>query len=351
MTWFLRLQLKKKLKAIAKNYGVKFSAFALAFGVLLFLPMSASAEEITEPLYYNPSVVVWYDDSDTSNDGFDVNAVTLSPTVNAWMITPSFPSSAPNKIGYLSSAIVSRRLSGEDSFCVRIGGIYDTTIANGYSFPTFRLTFTDHQYTPQDPLTCSAALSAVLTTGLDGSDVVEYHRYYWSFDYNSTIPEWEYLIAEATQGLRDSGYITSDEQILAITDITARYFVYDSLGFSPVDREWSPRFEIEYPLFTRAVLRYTNVSLRVNNAYNDGYSKGFEVGENNGFESGYDEGYRDGEAISDFSGVDWLLNIFDALLSFELLRFGDASLSIGTVIGTVLFVPLVIWFLKLFAGG
>lgn len=81
------------------------------------------------------------------------------------------------------------------------------------------------------------------------------------------------------------------------------------------------------------------------------YLRGKQDGEAIGYENGYDVGLAEGIESANVSLVGWLLNSLDSLFDFELIRFGYTSLTIGNIVTVALCVPLLLWFLKLFAGG
>lgn len=99
--------------------------------------------------------------------------------------------------------------------------------------------------------------------------------------------------------------------------------------------------------------------------YLDGYDIGYGEGEENGFidglasgeEIGYDKGYDKGYEQGKYDGygdkpIKWLLDILDSIFDFKLIRFTESSaLTVGSIITVSLCVPILLWFLKLFAGG
>lgn len=94
--------------------------------------------------------------------------------------------------------------------------------------------------------------------------------------------------------------------------------------------------------------------------YESGYDYGLEYGKEVGYKSGYvvgkedgyNEGYQEGkESVNSFNPITWLLRALDSVFEFNVIRIGSFALSVGDIIGVSLLVPLLLWFLKLFAGG
>ena len=75
----------------------------------------------------------------------------------------------------------------------------------------------------------------------------------------------------------------------------------------------------------------TEVNSDISNLYNYGYSKGYQNGDG-GF--GGDYGF-------------WLVNAVGGFMNLELFP----NFKIGGILSTIVSIPLVVWFLKLFAGG
>lgn len=80
----------------------------------------------------------------------------------------------------------------------------------------------------------------------------------------------------------------------------------------------------------------------------EGYEDGYEAGSEAGYEDGYEAGRND---VTGFNPIKWLLRCLDSVFEFNVIRIGNFALSVGDIIGVSLLVPLLLWFLKLFAGG
>ena len=88
--------------------------------------------------------------------------------------------------------------------------------------------------------------------------------------------------------------------------------------------------------------------------YLDGYDVGYTYGYTDGSADGYDYGYTDGENKA-LTNTNWLTRIADTILSLKVLRYGqgeaEVALTVGHILGVLVVVPVLVWFLKLFAGG
>lgn len=338
----------------------------MAILLSVFIPITASAQELDTVDWYNPETIAY---TYYPEDGMYADPTVLTnvgvPGQNSggWNTYVAEGNYARNQIEELRTE---RSLRAGDYAKITIAGLYDTSIETDYSFPRVAYRFDVPNYDPSVPVKVSESVTAVLVTGYPNSDVVEYHSYTWTVTSSYGDIDWSELITEAEDTLRITGELYLGEEVLALTEIAFVFIpYYESTGDpAPVDLEVT----ITYPLMTRALLRYLNTSIRLQESFNDGLQAGSEgvtvqshtlnesTGEvtvtlSNGKKTSFFVPV--GGTIDDkFTGIDWFLNIGDAILDFQLIRFSDTlAITVGNIIGVALGVPLLIWFLKLFAGG
>lgn len=81
--------------------------------------------------------------------------------------------------------------------------------------------------------------------------------------------------------------------------------------------------------------------------YSDGYDEGYDIGFERGEDKGYTDGYNDGVKVDANIGA-FLVSTVGDFLGLPIL--GD-DFTVGHILLIVVTIPLVVWFLKLFAGG
>lgn len=100
------------------------------------------------------------------------------------------------------------------------------------------------------------------------------------------------------------------------------------------------------------------VQMGYDSGYADGEEYGYNLGVNQGqdwgYEWGYDEGYADGYNVGLENGSDIPDNVGE-FLGDSVGSFMDVEIAEGVTIGVILLIaitiPLIIWFMKMFAGG
>lgn len=91
------------------------------------------------------------------------------------------------------------------------------------------------------------------------------------------------------------------------------------------------------------------------NSYANGYLEGEQNGYSSGYNYGYDLGFQDGfelgEQVVDDGFYGWLIEALDAFLNSPLFYVYETPVSLGGLCGIFVGVSVVIWVLKLIAGG
>ena len=139
-------------------------------------------------------------------------------------------------------------------------------------------------------------------------------------------------------------------------------------------------------LFVDEISRYDDFvyspyefALGYNHSYTLGYETGLRYGYDSGYETGYNDGFANGTANSEYDvayqkgfqdalnevdsgdfGRNFLGVVFNApidalnnfiLIDWTLSNGEQVTITLGSILGAALAVVLVVWFLKLFAGG